>query len=399
MARLSEQIIAGLTRPSFSRGMFDIGQSIGRVPQQMRQQRERREEESRQKGVTGGLFGMENLIAEGVDPTEAVGSLVGLGATPEQIAAAQQRGTARRDKAEAERVQQNENLLAQMVTGPDFDFSNPEHENAYYQVAERFDVTQQRAQEIWEGLNPEKEDIDNRFSFADGDTWKDSKGNYYAQGKRRDKVTGKQETTFSPITPGAPNDPIGAVTPVMPGTLETRKERMGRETGTAIETRKGLNFEDIRSEVATQFGPTMENLTKVERLLEILPALEQGGALAEYEAELKELLGVQTVSEGMFKKGVRRLALAAIGALGANPTEPERQFIMSIQPSLRDTQEVNTATLTQIRDELLRAVDRQSYITVATDLEDYTNYVKEQYKETADVEPKSGKKRVNYKDL
>lgn len=37
MARLSEQLIAGLTRPAMTQGMFDLGAAIGRVPGQMKQ--------------------------------------------------------------------------------------------------------------------------------------------------------------------------------------------------------------------------------------------------------------------------------------------------------------------------------------------------------------------------
>lgn len=37
MARLSEQLIAGLTRPAMTQGMFDLGAAIGRVPGQIKQ--------------------------------------------------------------------------------------------------------------------------------------------------------------------------------------------------------------------------------------------------------------------------------------------------------------------------------------------------------------------------
>ena len=39
MARISEQVLAGLARPAFAQGMFDLGAAIGRVPGQIQQRR------------------------------------------------------------------------------------------------------------------------------------------------------------------------------------------------------------------------------------------------------------------------------------------------------------------------------------------------------------------------
>lgn len=39
MARISEQVLAGLVRPQMAQGMFDLGAAIGRVPGQMKQRR------------------------------------------------------------------------------------------------------------------------------------------------------------------------------------------------------------------------------------------------------------------------------------------------------------------------------------------------------------------------
>lgn len=43
MARLSEQLIAGLTRPAMTQGMFDLGAAIGRVPGQIKQKEKQKQ--------------------------------------------------------------------------------------------------------------------------------------------------------------------------------------------------------------------------------------------------------------------------------------------------------------------------------------------------------------------
>ena len=40
MARISEQLLAGLARPTMAQGMFDLGAAIGGVPGQIKQKRQ-----------------------------------------------------------------------------------------------------------------------------------------------------------------------------------------------------------------------------------------------------------------------------------------------------------------------------------------------------------------------
>mgnify|MGYP003121815550 CR=1 FL=1 len=95
MARFSQGLLQGLMQPAFGQNLYQVGRAAAAGPamtsasQRMKEQREQS-----QRGITGGLFGMEQAVAEGADTQDAIGSLVGLGATPEQIAAAQERGRA-----------------------------------------------------------------------------------------------------------------------------------------------------------------------------------------------------------------------------------------------------------------------------------------------------------------
>ena len=66
-----------------------------------------------QQGLAGGLFGIQQLTTEGVDTRDAIGSAVALGATPEQIAAAQKRGVD--EETRLREVEQLKNLRAAAV--------------------------------------------------------------------------------------------------------------------------------------------------------------------------------------------------------------------------------------------------------------------------------------------
>lgn len=93
MARFSQGLLQGLMQPAFGQNLYEVGRAAAAGPAMTRaSQRMKEERERTQRGVTGGLFGLEQAVAEGRDYQDALGSLVGLGATPEQIAAAQERG-------------------------------------------------------------------------------------------------------------------------------------------------------------------------------------------------------------------------------------------------------------------------------------------------------------------
>lgn len=141
MARISSNVLQGLSSPSFAQGMFTAGAALGNIPGQLKEKQRKEQVASimkeaqeaqqaknptavlaaaqklralgendqanalaqvaqnlqkikDQQGVAGGLFGIQKLVAEGQDPTEAIGSVVGLGGTAEQVSAAMDRGRA-----------------------------------------------------------------------------------------------------------------------------------------------------------------------------------------------------------------------------------------------------------------------------------------------------------------
>jgi hypothetical protein len=78
------------------------------------------EREQTQRGVTGGLFDLEQAVAEGRDYRDAIGSLVGLGATTEQLEAAQERGRATKKRTEEEALKGKEQEAIKRLTSAAF---------------------------------------------------------------------------------------------------------------------------------------------------------------------------------------------------------------------------------------------------------------------------------------
>ena len=100
MATFSREFLRSLAQPSFQQGLFTAARGIGMRPQmqalQQQQQATKLAEEQRKRGVTGGLLGLQQAIARGEDPTDALGSLVNLGADAQRIAQFSQLGAEER---------------------------------------------------------------------------------------------------------------------------------------------------------------------------------------------------------------------------------------------------------------------------------------------------------------
>lgn len=118
MAKFSQGLLQGLMQPAFGQNLYQVGRAAAAGPSLTRaSQRMQEEREQTQRDVTGGLFGLEQAAAEGRDYQEDVGSLVGLGATPEQIAQAEQRGQVKRQATvQQKQAEQAETTRKNLVT-------------------------------------------------------------------------------------------------------------------------------------------------------------------------------------------------------------------------------------------------------------------------------------------
>lgn len=386
MARLSEQIIAGLTRPSFSRGMFQAGQAIGAVPGMMRQQRRRAEEEQRQKDITSGLFGLEQMIAQGVDPAAPMAELQDLRADPALISQYAQRGQAAADKSQRDmreaEIERGRKKLAQMLSSPNFDFERPEDNQAYQAAVEYFKVPQEIGAQIYNSMKPSRLDDEGYFAPTNLGIFKDTVGGkeylYTAQNIRR--KDGSIGIEFEPITPDAPVQPTN---PKLVSKLgETPSEIQTREVETKTETERQLDFNEIQQNAAVNYSKTLEAVRSTQTLLNVLDEIDnRGGSLAAFESEVKQALGAIPPNEAVFKVMAKNRVLGQLRTLGANPTEGERAFLLDLQANLEQTKEANTMLLQNALDELTRMADRQLFSQTATDRKQYVNYVKNQYAE------------------
>lgn len=102
-------------------------------------------------------------------------------------------------------------------------------------------------------------------------------------------------------------------------------------------------------------------LTGINKMIDILPSIGTGKPEAFLQAGLS-LFGAQNVDAERFSALARKQVLSDIKALGANPTEGERAFIMTLQASLENGEEVNTEMLQDLKRVNERMIDRGRWV-------------------------------------
>lgn len=370
MARLSEQIIAGLTRPSFSRGMFEAGQAIGAVPGMMRQQRRRGEEEQRQRGVSGGLFGLEQMVAEGVDPSEAVGSLVNLGADPALISEYAQRGETRRkavlteeEKAEEKRRTaaqgRGEGELMLLARNPEFNEKDPNQVRGYIGMADAYGVTRKRAMQI---LKDEKsKPTGKKIQSAERVILRDSVGNEFTQVNKlfTDGSSGQEIVPFEGNTAGETGAgtydgsvPVGATSVVSRTTGAGAFDRPEIE-GQVTEAR---DFATLRVNAVDSIAGIQKSIADTESTLELVDKIRQGGSYNALKREVENVLGYQPEDEAEFQFAAGRQVLQALSAFKGAISNAEREYLRDLYYSLGRSPQANRAILEQMLDGFYNAL-------------------------------------------
>ena len=150
-----------------------------------------------------------------------------------------------------------------------------------------------------------------------------------------------------------------------------------------------------------RFSSVRDGLNDVNTLLEIVEELEQGGSLTAMQDRVEKVLGVQTEDAGVFNNLAKELLVNRIKAFGANPTEGERNYLEQLIPSLENTQEINTAILTRMKERLERERASIFYITQPNTTRDsYINFVDGMYvTDGAGTSAETGNRRVRFDDI
>jgi len=415
MARISEQVLAGLARPTMAQGMFDLGAAIGGVPGQMRQKRQEDEfnklmadaqkaqqanneaelfsvaqklramgrntaantvaatatklrETNRQKGLASAILSAEQLARQGADIQPLLQDITQLGGTPEQLQNIT--GIIR-----TQEMNQKEGLLQQTLASPEFDFENTQDRFDYFKGASQMGVTPTRAREIFDSFRA-KGDV----TFVNGGTFVDSRGLEYNLQIERDKagrsVTQRyvplgHEIEYSTTTPqGTPN-------------RLQRTEKYGLTAGQQLEVdieearQRTLEteFAEVQADATVQLPELKLTKTNLEEAIKILDTKEvrTGGVPRAVSRSLLQFMGLDAIPqvEGEFEAILSEAVMTRLQGFEGAISDGERQYAISNITNWMDGNRKNKGRLSRLLDRAGVELDKSIRIGEAEDFNDY----------------------------
>jgi len=415
MARISEQVLAGLARPTMAQGMFDLGAAIGGVPGQMKQKRQEDEfnqlmadaqkaqqanneaelfsvaqklramgrntaantvaatatklrETNRQKGLASAISSAEQLAREGADIQPLLQDITQLGGTPEQLQSIT-------SIIRTQDMNQKEGLLQQALASPEFDFERPTDVRDYYKGASQMGVTPKRAQEIFEDFRTKGE-----VTFVNAGEFVDTLGNPYNAQVERDK-SGRQvgiryvpigsAPPYSETTPGGKPNPLSrteAYGLTSRGRIEMEVEEARQET---LET----EFAKVQKDATVQLPELKTTKTNLEEAIRILGSEEvrTGGVPRAVSRSLLQFMGLDAIPqvEGEFEAILSEAVMARLQGFEGAISDGERQYAISNITNWMDGNRKNIGRLSVLLDRANMELNKSIRIGEAKDFNEY----------------------------
>ena len=415
MARISEQVLAGLARPAMSQGMFDLGAAIGGVPGQMKQKRKDEEfnklmadaqkaqqtnneaqlfqvaqslralgrnqaantvaatatnlrEKNRQKGLASAVSSAEQLAREGADVQPLLQDITQLGGTPEQL-----RGI--RSLIDTKAMNEKEGLLQQTLASPEFDFESKRDEFDYFKGAAQMGVDPDRARKIYDSFK-----LAGDVTFVNAGRYVDTLGNPYNAQIERDK-SGRQigiryapignSPPYSEVTPDGKPNPLretGGYGLTAGGKVEMKVEEARQTT---LET----EFAEVQADATVQLPELKLTKTNLEEAINILNSEEvrTGGVPRAISRSLLQFMGLDVIPEveGEFEAKLSEAVMARLQGFEGAISDGERMYAVNNITNWMDGNRKNIGRLSVLLDRANTELNKSIRIGEAQDFNDY----------------------------
>ncbi len=415
MARISSNVLQGLSSPSFSQGMFTAGAALGGIPGQMKKKKEddqfnklmsqaqqaqqanneaelfsiaqklramgrntaantvaatatKLRETNRQKGLASAISSAEQLARQGADVQPLLQDIVGLGGTPEQL-----RGI--RSIVDTGAMNEKEGLLQQTLASPEFDFERATDVRDYYKGASQMGVTPKRAQQIFEDFRAKGE-----VTFVNAGEFVDSLGNPYNAQIERDKSGREIGVRYAPIG-NAP--PYSEVTPDgKPNPLTrtgdyglTSRGRVEMEVEEARQRTLETEFAKVQEKATVQLPELQLTKTNLEEAIAILDTKEvrTGGVPRAVSRSLLQFMGLDAIpqTEGEFEALLSEAVMARLQGFEGAISDGERMYAVNNITNWMDGNRKNKGRLAKLLNRANMELNKSIRIGEAEDFNDY----------------------------
>lgn len=402
MARFGESFLAQLGRPSYQQGMFGLGQAIGSLPGQRREQQKQQQfnqlmQQGQQAMASGDAAALasigQQLAAAGYQreaqqftqasreasekakmtevgksmltglPTrmrEGAEALAQMGRVPEALEA--------QKAAQARQVDKGKQALATFASARGMQMSDPKAREGFFRIARTYEVPMDQATAIYENFTKTRgEDRTTKGEVV----IRDSQGNLFTRASQYDEQ-GRGREVILPF-PGSPKEPVGALT-IVSGT-----------TGAGAFDRPGIKLEEefsgLRIEAINALPSLERSFKNAERSLELLEQINTGGFTTSLVRSAQNLFGETPANEAEFQTLAGKNVLQGLEAFTGAISNQERTYLEGLYQSLEKSNFANKAILKLFIEEYKDAIESAQLRADSTSFEDYnTNQKKRRTK-------------------
>ena len=307
---------------------------------------------------------------------------------------AAKQATAAQEKRTSATIGRGKGELMALANDPKFDLNDPKMRSGYIGMADSFGVSRADAIQIALDARKERQGGDKQ-TFASAGRYKDKDNNIYVATEVRTKGGGVR-IDYSPITPDAPENPVGKLTPIGGAYGETAPERLERGIEAASEETKAEQFSKSQ-QVAVDNLPKIEvAIGNAERSLELLQEIKTGGFTTAVVRSAQQFLGVEPKDQAEFNLLAGKTVLDNLSKFEGAISEGERMYLERLYQSLERSGGANQAILENLLQEaqFLLADTR-----VKASADSYKDYLETRPTFSSVVSRDKGAKKVNFNDL
>jgi hypothetical protein len=228
-------------------------------------------------------------------------------------------------------------------------------------------------------------------TFASVGNFKDDSGNIYSVTEQRNKQGGI-DVVYNPITPNAPNNPEGQLTPIG-GAYGVSA---GELAGLAGNKKEAEEFSKNKVAAAIQVPELQNTLEVLDQLDSLLSRVDTGGPINIANTAIEGFLGTKSADKGELHVLAGEAMYSRLKPLfGGVISEGERKTIEGLYLSLRKGNPENEGILRALRSETERALLTSNLIRRANSPEEFNTLLDKLYPETAS----EGSKEVSWGEL
>ena len=355
MAQFSQAFLSNLGRPAYQQGMFGLGQAIGGIPGQMRDQRKKQEfnqlmqqgqqamaskdpaalaNVAQQLGAAGYQKEAQQMMQASREASEKATRVSagrdllsgvplqmrqGAGALADQGLIEQ--ALEARGLAQTRQVELGQQALAKVAGATGAKISEPKNRERFFRLAKAYQVPPEKAFEIY-----------NQFATtAGGDRTtkgevviRDSQGNLFTRASQYDEQ-GRGREVILPF-PNSPEKPVGALTIVSGTTGGGFFDRSGEAGRTTVEQ----EFNKARVEAVVQLPSLRRSAKNIRESIDLLDSgdVTTGGFVRRMSRGLVDFLGKTPKDIGEFEARLGDIVLAKLENFPGSISNQEREYLV-----------------------------------------------------------------------